>query len=343
MGPVGVDRRRDVLRSLGFPEPVELGTLGSVAHLYGTRRSAFAPTPSRTGVYALLLPEERIYVGQAVEVVRRFAQHRRALGPIEAISFVPLTAPELDARERSWIRAVEDAGLRLANVMHVSDVQGERDLDVLVARELQERWSLDPLRVNAEERVQVPPLELPPAQRDRFEARFRKLQRHPLGRAAVHLLGTYLGSAVPFPRTTAYSFWSVSCLPSTGGAAWPRLVCVNAGVMELFVVGAAKGAPSTWGYVNVARDVLEAAPGGERALRRRHRRVEIEASDYRDAGAHQARLLFSAEDDAAHLLFDPQVHRAAGALALRVMRRRATIYGKYHCKPLADRALGVAP
>jgi hypothetical protein len=146
---------------------------------------------------------------------------------------------------------------------------------------------------------------------------------------------------VPFPRTTEYSFWSVSCLPSTGGSAWPRLVCVNAGVMELFVVGTTRDRASTWGYVNVALDVLDAVHGGRRALRRRHRRVEIEASSYRDAGAHQAQLRFAAEEDAAHLLFDPQVHRAAGALALRVMRRRATIYGKYHCKPLADRALGV--
>ncbi|MDF1521757.1 MAG: hypothetical protein P1P87_02920 [Trueperaceae bacterium] len=157
----------------------------------------------------------------------------------------------------------------------------------------------------------------------------------------MHLLSTYLGSAVPFPRTTEYSFWSVSCLPSTGGSAWPRLVCVNAAMMELFVVGAVKDGSSTWGFVNVALDVLDSAPGGRRSLLRRHRNVEIRTTTYRDAGAHQAQLYFDTEEDGAHLLFDPAVHRAAGALALRVMRRRATIYGKYHCKPLADRALGV--
>lgn len=173
------DRRHDVLRALGFPEPIELGTLGSVAHLFGPRHSTFAHTPSRTSVYALLLPGERIYVGQAVDVVRRFAQHRRALGPIEALSFMPVLAADLDAREQAWIRAVEDADLRIANVMHVSDVQGERDLDLLVAPDLQERWLLDPLRVNAEERVQVPPVELPPVQRDRFETRFRRLEPPP--------------------------------------------------------------------------------------------------------------------------------------------------------------------
>jgi hypothetical protein len=80
-------------------------------------------------------------------------------------------------------------------------------------------------------------------------------------------------------------------------------------------------------------------PGGQRGFRRRHRGVEVEDSAYRDAGAQQARLRFASEQAAAHLLFDPGVQRAAGALALRVMRKRATIFGKYHCKPLADRAL----
>ncbi len=334
-----IDRRRDVLRGLGFPEPIDLGTLESIAHLFRATRSEFVPSPTRTGVYALLLPDDRIYVGQASEVVRRFAQHRRALGPIEAVSFMPVPAMALDARERAGIRAVEAAGLRIANVVHVSDVQGERDLDVLVSPDLQERWLRDPLRVNAEERSRVALVELPPVQRDRFAERFRRLEAHPHGRVAVHLLATYLGGAVPRPRTTEYAFWSVSCLPATGGTAWPRLVCVNAGMMELFVVGGRADATPIWGYVIVALDVLESMLGGQRGFRRRHRSVEIEASTYRDAGAHQARLRFASEQDAAHLLFDPDVQRAAGALALRVMRKRATIYGKFHCKPLADRAL----
>jgi hypothetical protein len=333
------DRRRDVLRGLGFPEPIDLGTLGSIAHLFGATRSAFAPSPTRTGVYALLLPDDRIYVGQAIEVVRRFAQHRRALGSIEAVSFMPALATALDARERADIRAIEAAGLRIANVVHVSDVQGERDLDVLVSPDVQERWLRDPLRVNAAERTQVAPVELPPLQRDRFALRFRELEAHPHGAAAVHLLSTYLCGAVPLPRTTEYSFWSVSCLPSTGGSSWPRLVCVNAGVMELFVLGGKADATPLWGFVNVALDVLESMPGGQRGFRRRHRGVEVEDSAYRDAGAQQARLRFASEQAAAHLLFDPGVQRAAGALALRVMRKRATIFGKYHCKPLADRAL----
>lgn len=215
------DRRRAVLRGLGFPEPIDLGTLRSIAHLFRARRSVFAATPSRTGVYALLLPDDRLYVGQAIDVVRRFAQHRSAIGPIDAVSFVPMPVTDLDARERAWIRAVEAAGMRIANVMHVSDVQGERDLDVLVPRDDQERWLADPLRVNAAERLQVAPVELPPAQRDRFAGRLRKLDAHRHGRAAVGLLATYLGGAVPMPRTTEYSFWSVSCLPSTGAPRGP--------------------------------------------------------------------------------------------------------------------------
>lgn len=110
-------------------------------------------------------------------------------------------------------------------------------------------------------------------------------------------------------------------------------------MMELFVVGGRADEPSIWGFVNVAIETIESARGGLGGLRRRHPNVVVEASRHRDAGTDQARVRFEREQDAAHLLFDPVVQRAAGALALRVMRRRATIFSKYHCKPLANRAL----
>ena len=42
----------------------------------------------------------------------------------------------------------------------------------------------------------------------------------------------------------------------------------------------------------------------------------------------------------AELLADESVSKAAAMLALRVMRKRATIYAKFHCTQLADLALG---
>ena len=343
MGGVFVTRDRarvvESLTRLGFPEVNELGTMRSVAHMFGTSKR-------RCGIYALVLPRDRVYIGQAVDVVRRFGQHRLSRERIDAFAFVPVPRTHLYERERALIAAAERDGLEMANVMHVSTFSGDSDLDTVVPPDLQTQWLAEPYAVNARERRDVALLDLPRALSERFSHRAAALERHPAGRTANHLLATFLSSCVPLPRSTEYSFWAVSCLPSTGSRAFPRLVCVNAGVMELFVIGGHRSldhSRSVWGFVNVAADVLHEGSGSDRRFKSRHRGIEVEHSTYRDAGQHQRRLAFDSEGAAADALFDPRVQRAAGTLALRVMRKRATIYSKYHCKQLADTAFAVMP
>lgn len=322
------------LENLGFPSPSDVVGLRSIAHLFGTSKR-------RCGIYLLVLPNERYYIGQAVDVVRRFAQHVKTHEWIVGFSFIPTPKSKLDTREKALIFDAESAGLTLVNVVHVSEVYGESDLDSLVSPVELAAWLKDPQQQN-EVDFTTPPIEFSEAHLARYEANYKRFEDHPLFAPAAVLLYLYLESAVPFPRRTEYSFWSVSCLPSTNQSTWPRLLCLSAGVMELFCLGYYKDpalAGGAWGFVNVASDVLIDAYGGEAGFQHAHPHVEVRRVAYRDAGVHQVNLSAQIQDDMFDLLNDKAVTQAAAELCARLMRKRATIYSKFHCPQLVDAAL----
>lgn len=317
---------------LGFPAAADVTSLQSVAHLFGA-------TKRRCGIYFLAFQGGLFYVGQAVDVVRRFSQHRKNHDDIIGFSFIAVPKPELDVTERALIFKAESLGLKLTNAVHVTRIVGDTDLDLVVPMTDQNHW------LAATDRVALtidsgPKIVLPESQQVRYAKQFSKFGRQPLSARSLALLKQYLQTCVPAPRLTEYSFWAVSCMPTTG-TEWKRLLCVNAAFMELFVVGHAQRDPTAlWSFVNVAEDVLLEHWKSISRLEKKYPSLRVERCDYRDAGQHQARLF--CQGDAAFmevLLHDPGVSKAAAALVLRVMRKRATIFGKYHCPQLADLAL----
>lgn len=68
-------------------------------------------------------------------------------------------------------------------------------------------------------------------QRFKYAARLEKLLRHPQAQDALDILRIYAATAIPVPRATERSYWSVSCLP---GSPDRPLARVNASWMELF-------------------------------------------------------------------------------------------------------------
>jgi hypothetical protein len=232
----------------------------------------------------------------------------------------------------------ERLGLTLLNTVHASNVVGETDLDFLISLEEQNNWLAAPEFFSQRERIE--PLVLPEPQVRRFSSRFEKFKRRPLAPAALELLRDYVWSCIPSPKRTEYSFWAVSCLPGTNRTSWPRLSCISLGVMETFVIGNVKDKPhELWGFVNVDSDVLYRAFGDESGFIKAFPSIELVRRNYRDAGQNQISLHAHDELPLSKLMQSIPVRSAAAALALRIMRKRATIYGKYHCKQLADHLL----
>ena len=317
---------------LGFGPVAPVATLRSIAQLFGASKP-------RCGIYLLEFPEHRFYIGQAVEVVRRFAQHQKNYEEIVGFSFIPTPRTHLDEVERELIRKAEGLGLVILNTVHASNVVGDTDLDMVVSPNDQAEWLSHPADFNDGDTSS--PIVLPVAQLERFAEQFRRFKAHRLVGPASHLLQTYVRHCIAAPKRTEYSFWVVSCLPSTNRDTWPRLLCVSAGVMELLVLGYHKSKSSDmWGFVTVASDVLSETFPTDDALATAFPSMEVIRREYRDAGQHQITLHADNEQCMQAILRHKAVRRAGAALALRVMRKRATIYAKFHCKQLAGVAMG---
>ena len=317
---------------IGFPALTDVTSLQSVAHLFGVSKK-------RCGIYLLAFQSGLFYVGQAVDVVRRFSQHRKIHDDIVGFSFIPVPKSELDATEKGFIFKAESSGLKITNAVHVTSIVGDTDFDLLVPVTEQNSW------LCAIGRVEIsidsgPKIVLPESQQVRYAKQFSRFGKHPLSAISLALLKLYLHTCVPAPRLTEYSFWAVSCMPATGSE-WKRLVCVNAAFMELFVVGHLQQDPTAlWAFVNVAEDVLLEHWKSIKRLKKKYPFLRLERSNYRDAGQHQVRLVCQGASASMEvLLLDPGISKAAATLVLRVMRKRATIFGKYHCPQLADLAL----
>ena len=281
------------------------------------------------------------YVGQTVDVVRRFSQHRRVHEDIIGFSFISVVKLELDDTEKTLIFKAESVGIEITNAVHVTNVVGDTDFDLVVSAAEQDAW-LNTSSLASDAALMASKIILPQAQQLRFSKHFARFVKHGLSPKALALLKNYLSSCVPVPRRTEYSFWSVSCMPSTNQNSWPRLLCLNAGVMEIFVVGWEKQNPDAlWSFITVAEDVLLEHWQSIDELVKTYPFINIVRRAYRDAGQHQVTFHIQGNGLMEKLLADRSICRAAAVLVLRVMRKRATIYSKFHCPQLANLAMSI--
>jgi hypothetical protein len=190
----------------------------------------------------LAFPGEKIYLGQSVDVVRRFAEHRRDYDDIIGFAFRPTPRAWLAKMEKDLIYRAEKEGLVIRNTVHASNVVGHTRLDLVLPPDEQTAWASSPESFNRLDVVD--PIGLSAGQVERFAGKFEKLRRHPLFEPVLGLLRSYVAGCVPAPSHTEFSFWAVSCCPGTNAYTWPRLACVNVGWMEAFVLGYFKDDPS---------------------------------------------------------------------------------------------------
>ena len=236
------------IQALDFPAWREVTGRSSIADLHKPRE--------RCGIYVLGFANGERYVGQAVDVVRRFNDHRKNHGDITHMTFRRVKKTDLNDVERHCIHTLEARGLRLRNISLMSVVQGERDLDLVVTPQEQEQW-LSGERAGLEDadlHVQDQAL------RERYRRRFSQFMELPHAQDALFILGLYLGMVVPFPRRTELSFWAVSCLPDVGAPEGSTLLLrVNLNMQEVFSLFSDEN--GLWGSFHLAHSPYEEALG----------------------------------------------------------------------------------
>lgn len=324
------------LSELGFDRQLDVRGRSSIADI-------LAGTKTRTGIYLLGYSDDTFYIGQALDVVRRFAGHRRLSCDIESFAFVKSPREFLDATEKQAIHQAEALGVRLRNRVHVADVLGSADLDELVPANSQAQWLDHPVSpiVGAADPV-VLPLDSP--QRWRTDPQFRQLWERPEYAKVRKTMATFIAMCIPVPATTQLAYWSLSALPGTNKSHHPRLACLNVNMMEVLVCGwLPDRADRFWGFANVSNSALTASFTTDHALLREFPGLTTHERQYRAAGGDDRSLEVQDLDLLTQIVQDLRIQAAARVLNLRLMRKGPTIYGKYHCPAFADDVIGLAP
>lgn len=320
-------------RRIGFCEIHEVSGRYSVADLLPQSRG-------RCGLYLLGFGDGNYYIGKSIDAAKRFGQHRLNRPDIHFFGFQKVPKWNLDQKEEEVIWNAEKLGIPLTNKVFVSRTSGESDLDVLLTPVDQERWLNKPTSFrNERKRVHI---ENEEGHRRRFIKNFEKFCDDPDYRNTLPLLRRYIQETIPAFRRTEYSFWSLSCAPSTGRRSAPRIFTFNIANMETFVVGLDRSDPNLyWGFVNLSNDKMFEEYGSTwmNDFQNVLGGIEAEVSDYHTAGRDQARIWFSSLETCWDLLSNPGLLNAARLFNLNAMRRRSCLYAGYHCFQLVDAVL----
>jgi hypothetical protein len=304
--------------------------LYSIAHLF--------PRAHRCGVYILQFGNGERYVGQAMNVVARFAAHKRRWPDIVTLDFSSCAKDTLNEFERRIITGQRSAGFQLRNITYAAGPLGGSDLDPIVTPVEQQAWLNDP-----HWQLDDAPRMDDEAQRLKTRPKFRQFVKHfGFGPAAL-AINLYVTATIPKPQETERTFWSLSAMPSTnkrriGG----RLATLSINKMEtLFLYGGEMPdiGPGFGGCINVSRESLTKEWGSLDEMRRNHEELEFDVPGYEAAGGDALAIRFLGADFMSLLVDAPAVVEAARKLNLMLMRKGPTFQWRWHCYDLADLAL----
>ncbi len=287
----------------------------------------------RCGIYVLHFANDEYYIGQAVDVTRRYVQHCKNHSDIVEISFRKVSQKKLDDVEREMIGLFERKGIPLRNIALTSIPRGESDFDLVMGESEQQRWLSD---VEYQDWAGERPVE--PALRQKYEHKFEQFKRKPHASAAIEILHEYVRKTVPAARRGEISFWGSSCLPayhSPGVTIYSR---ININWQEVFTISSEDDVLQfSW---HVARSPLEVAFGPSLAkLKRTYRGIEITDHTYTPGGQDQVNFYVQDIEQAHELLQKEPILKSIRLFNYRLMKKGPCVYSRNHCLALADKLL----
>lgn len=323
----------ETLLQLGFLKTYQVKGRATVADLFRPSR--------RCGIYVLHFSNGQHYVGKAVDVVRRYAQHRHTHTDIEKISFKRVAVSKLDAEEKATVRAVEIYGFRLRNIQLVSFSYGETDFDLIMSPEDQERWLNDlSYQDLAGERV------VDELQRSRYRQRFLQFEQMPLAREIIRVLHEYIRNCVPAIKRGEKSFWICSCLPNNSKMLYSRINLGWQTTLEAYVYEGKR--LFRWCLTRfMAEQVFELS------LQQVNREFEmvisfenytemevvVEKSGLTQGGQDQVWINVFGSENALRLIQDSYMLAAIRVFNLGLLQKGPCPYGRNHCLDLADKLI----
>ena len=198
-----------------------------VQHL-GTIRPLLASSHGMCGLYVLRFADGAAYVGQSVDIARRFLEHRRRFDDLVAIEVTPWVREHLDAGEQRLIAAIETE-CAIRNILHTDRPGGDTDIAVAIdeAQSIVLPW----------DRAARTRADTPGARPQGTDRRVEHL--HQIGDLDTlsAIIGIYVDETIPDPNNTVPYLWNVTALPTTAQArGHRRLATVNCGNLETLYI-----------------------------------------------------------------------------------------------------------
>lgn len=299
-----------------FTQPRKVQGRASIADLF--------PPGKRCGLYILHFSNGEVYAGQALDVTRRYVQHRKVHADIEEISFRRVGKDRLNEEERALIWFLEESEYHLRNITFTSIPKGESDFDLLMSAEEQDRWLKDPSYLDSSgSRV------VDPALRRKHSRKFESFASLSRSGEVIDVLRSYVRAGIPAFRRGEVSFWCVSCMP--GRDVYVRISIYWQEVLTVFVAE-----NELWLSLHMADSPFASLPDEAVAsLFERHPALGVTDHQYKPGGPDQVNFTLPVAS-AQLFLSEPEILSAIRLFNLRLMQKGACNFGRFHCLDLAD-------
>lgn len=314
------------LSDLGFVSNYEVKDRKSITDLI--------PEDKRCGIYVLHCSNNEFYAGKAVNVTRRYLQHRKVHSDIEKVSFQQVKEKDLDKVEKFVIQDLERRQFKLRNHVYMSVILGETVFDEVINKEDQAKWvnnlyfqDMSGTRFNDENL------------RGRYHKKFEIFKSDSKAEGVIEVLREYVKTCVPFPVKTEIGFWSCSCLPTIkygNASVFSRITLFQQEVLTACVIDG-----EVLFSFHVAKSPLEKVLSSHILFNNlKFPKTTFTRDVYNSGGFDQASLEVSGVKNGLKVLKNKDFLKAARLFNLRLMQKGRNLNFHYHCLDLADQLLG---
>jgi len=319
-----LDELNRILHSLGFSIDYLVAGRSTIADL-------FSASNKRCGVYVLYFHNGDCYVGQARNVVRRFAEHRRRWNDIKEIKFQTLKPDFLNSIEQNSILTLENAGFSVRNIQYAAIPHIETDFDLIMSLEQQQMWHENLNWVDIEgDRLQNEPIRM------RYREKYNQLMMMPFADEIKQILRNYVRSCVPAIKRAEVAHWVCTCLPSK--IVYSR---VNCGMQVVFQIGVKEQKIiANFHMSRESANLLASKP-----LKASEDRIDTQIcgapaaiirNDLSSGGLDQVQISVRHPENIYRILNDSRQLQIARSFNLQLMRKRTSGWQRNHCLDLAD-------
>lgn len=281
----------------------------------------------RCGIYILRFRDNQFYVGQAIDVIRRFVQHTKVHDDIQEISFKTFSETELNNIEQEIVKILERKKIKLRNISLTSIPKGDTDLDLIIPYDQQQFW----LTSNFENKLNEYCTDQPDLQEKYFRKFQRLIKRDDFNSSAKPFLIEYFKKCVLQPTKTELSFWAITCLTKAfldlSNVAICRLNLFWCEVLTIWI--------DDYKNINYTFHLTKSLLTKEYLKSLKLKSLFIDDHYYKRGGPDQFSIEVQGLEEALKILQDENIIFAIKTFNLRQMQKGATVYGRYHCIDLA--------